>query len=61
MKLAWDLIGSEFAGRQEQYEKFYAGTPFVVKTRMSMQYDYDKSCELVDAALAGYGLDGRQN
>ena len=60
MKLAWDLIGSEFAGRQEQYEKFYAGPPFVVKTRMAMQYDYAKSYELVDAALAGYGLEGRQ-
>jgi 4-hydroxyphenylacetate 3-monooxygenase len=24
-KLAWDLIGSEFAGRHLQYEKFYAG------------------------------------
>ena len=25
LKLAWDLIGSEFAGRHEQYEKFYGG------------------------------------
>jgi len=24
-KLTWDLIGSEFAGRHLQYEKFYAG------------------------------------
>ena len=24
-KLAWDVVGSEFAGRQQQYEKFYAG------------------------------------
>ncbi|MEE2746301.1 MAG: 4-hydroxyphenylacetate 3-hydroxylase C-terminal domain-containing protein, partial [Pseudomonadota bacterium] len=57
MKLTWDLIGSEFAGRQEQYEKFYAGPPFVTKTRMNMQYDFEKSSKLVDAALAGYGLE----
>jgi 4-hydroxyphenylacetate 3-monooxygenase len=30
-KLVWDLIGSEFAGRQQQYERFYAGPPFVVR------------------------------
>jgi len=30
-RLAWDLVGSEFAGRQQQYERFYAGPPFVVR------------------------------
>lgn len=60
MKLAWDLIGSEFAGRHDQYEKFYAGPPFVVKTRMYQAYDFDKSQALVDAALAGYDLTGRR-
>lgn len=60
MKLAWDLIGSEFAGRHDQYEKFYAGPPFVVKTRMYQTYDFDKSQALVDAALAGYDLSGRR-
>ena len=59
MKLAWDLIGSEFAGRHDQYEKFYAGPPFVVKTRMYQAYDFDKSARLVDAALAGYDRKGR--
>ncbi len=60
MKLAWDLIGSEFAGRHDQYEKFYAGPPFVVKTRMYQAYNFDKSQTLVDAALAGYDLGGRR-
>lgn len=27
-KLVWDFIGSEFAGRHQQYEMFYAGAPF---------------------------------
>ena len=30
MRLAWDLLGSEFAGRHAQYEKFYAGPGFVM-------------------------------
>ena len=34
-KLAWDLIGSEFAGRHLQYEKFYAGASFIVRTTAS--------------------------
>ena len=25
LNLAWDLLGSDFAGRHMQYEKFYAG------------------------------------
>ena len=30
-KLAWDMVGSEFAGRHLQYEKFYAGASFMVR------------------------------
>src|SRR5260221_10853618 len=30
-RLAWDLLGSEFAARHGQYEKFYAGPSFVVR------------------------------
>jgi 4-hydroxyphenylacetate 3-monooxygenase len=29
MKLAWDYLGSDFAGRHAQYERFYAGPQFV--------------------------------
>lgn len=29
MKLAWDYLGSEFAARHTQYERFYAGPQFV--------------------------------
>ena len=60
LKLVWDLIGSEFAGRQEQYEMFYAGPPFVVKKRMAMEYNFEKSDQLVDAVLAGYDLESRR-
>ena len=58
MRLAWELVGSEYAGRQEQYEKFYAGPPFVARHRMYQRYDFARAERLVDAALAGYDLDG---
>jgi 4-hydroxyphenylacetate 3-monooxygenase len=32
-KLAWDLIGSEFAGRHMLYERFYAGNSMVVRNQ----------------------------
>jgi len=58
LKLAWDLVGSEFAGRHQQYELFYAGAPFLVKGRMYRSFDFGRCEALVDAALAGYDLDG---
>jgi len=59
LKLAWDAVGSEFAGRHDQYEKFYAGAPFIVKHRFMRNYDFDKADDLVDRALAGYDKTGR--
>ena len=59
LKLAWDAVGSEFAGRHEQYEKFYAGAPFIVKNRFMWNYNFDKGDALVEKALAGYDMDGR--
>jgi 4-hydroxyphenylacetate 3-monooxygenase len=32
LNLAWDLLGSDFAGRHMQYEKFYAGPAFVMNS-----------------------------
>jgi len=32
-KLAWDLIGEQFGGRQLQYEWFYAGDPIFTRSR----------------------------
>lgn len=58
LKLTWDLVGSEFAGRHQQYEMFYAGAPFVVKGRMYRSFDFGRGAALVDAALGGYDLDG---
>jgi 4-hydroxyphenylacetate 3-monooxygenase len=30
VKMAWDLLGSDFAGRHTQYEKFYGGPPHIM-------------------------------
>jgi len=56
LKLAWDLVGSEFGGRHQQYEMFYAGAPFLVKQRMYSVYDFDRRRGLVDQMLGEYDL-----
>jgi 4-hydroxyphenylacetate 3-monooxygenase len=58
LKLAWDLVGSEFASRHLQYEMFYAGAPFLVKFRMFQVFDFERTGALVDAALASYDENG---
>ena len=52
LKMAWDMIGSEFAGRHQQYEKFYGGASFLVKQNMYRNFDFARAERLVDAALA---------
>ena len=56
-KLAWDMVGSEFAGRHHQYEMFYAGAPFVAKGYAYRNYRYDEAVALVDTFLGTYGLE----
>ncbi|WP_102158823.1 4-hydroxyphenylacetate 3-hydroxylase family protein [Zhihengliuella halotolerans] len=61
-RLAWDIIGSEFAGRHQQYELFYAGAPFVVKGAYTYRnYGYEKQVAELDEFLAGYGVDDHTN
>jgi 4-hydroxyphenylacetate 3-monooxygenase len=55
-RLAWDLIGSEFASRHLQYEMFYAGAPSVSKAHAVRNYRYDEAVAQVDQFLAGYSL-----
>lgn len=56
-KLAWDVVGSEFAGRHHQYEMFYAGAPFVAKGYAYRGYDYSEPVAAVDAFLASYSIE----
>ncbi|MGQ0636873.1 MAG: 4-hydroxyphenylacetate 3-hydroxylase C-terminal domain-containing protein [Planctomycetaceae bacterium] len=52
--LAWDMIGTEFAGRHQQYELFYAGAPFVTRNYSFMNYDFGEALDLVDRCLGEY-------
>jgi len=58
MKLAWDAVGSEFAGRHTQYEMFYAGAQFVTRGHSFRTYDWDKAASLVSTVADRYDLDG---
>ena len=51
-KLAWDLLGSEFAMRHDQYEKFYVGPSFVVRNYNFMNAPWGEFEGLVDGIIA---------
>ncbi|MFB7172182.1 4-hydroxyphenylacetate 3-hydroxylase family protein [Streptomyces sp. NPDC056254] len=53
-RLAWDLVGSEFAGRHQQYEKFYAGAGFIVRGHNFREAPWDRFHGIVDDLLASY-------
>ena len=55
-KLAWDIVGSEFAGRHLQYEMFYAGAPFVAKGYAFRNYGYDEALRSAEQFLNSYEL-----
>ena len=52
MRLLWDFLGSEFGSRHQQYEKFYGGASFIVKTNVYRNFDWKRAGALVDAALS---------
>jgi 4-hydroxyphenylacetate 3-monooxygenase len=54
LKLIWDFVGTEFAGRQLQYEMFYSAAQPVVNTRMFRSYDWAAAKAMVDRCLASY-------
>jgi 4-hydroxyphenylacetate 3-monooxygenase len=53
-RLAWELVGSEFAGRQLQYEKFYAGAGFIVRGHSFREAPWSEFHAIVDDALSSY-------
>ncbi len=55
-KLAWDIVGTEFGGRHQQYEMFYAGAPHVAKGYAYRNYGYDEAVERVNAFLNSYSM-----
>lgn len=57
LKLAWDALGSEFAGRHDQYERFYHGSPHVYLPALVREGDPESYAALARRCLDGYGLD----
>ena len=55
-KLVWDLIGSEFAGRHLQYEKFYAGASFIVRNHSFREAPWNDFHKVVDDLMASYDV-----
>ncbi len=58
-KLVWDLVGSEFAGRHLQYEKFYVGATFTVRAHNYREAPWPEFHKVVDDLLASYGPPGQ--
>jgi 4-hydroxyphenylacetate 3-monooxygenase len=58
-KLVWDIVGSEFAGRHLQYEKFYAGATFTVRAHNFREAPWDAFHKVVDDLMASYGPPGQ--
>ena len=55
-RLAWDLIGSEFAGRHLQYEKFYAGASFIVRNHSFREAPWAQFHKVVDDLMVSYDV-----
>ncbi len=57
-KLAWDLVGSEFAGRHMLYEKFYAGNSLIVRNQSDREAPWQRFHDTVDGLLARIAIPG---
>ncbi|MYH38932.1 MAG: hypothetical protein F4160_19280, partial [Rhodospirillaceae bacterium] len=55
-KLVWDMVGSEFAGRQQQYEKFYAGASFIIRNHNYREAPWDDFGAVVDRLMDSYDV-----
>jgi 4-hydroxyphenylacetate 3-monooxygenase len=60
-KLAWDVIGSEFAGRHQQYEMFYSGGPQVAKAYAFRNFDWGAGAGMVERLLSETELARRED
>ena len=56
LKMGWDLLGSDFAGRHQQYERFYAGPAFINTLYSFFNCPWDEMTGVVDRVMAGYDV-----
>ena len=54
MKLAWDILGTDFAGRHAQYERFYMGPAFVVRIHNARECPWSQFDATLDGLLDSY-------
>jgi 4-hydroxyphenylacetate 3-monooxygenase len=54
LKLIWDFIGTEYGGRQLQYEMFYSAAQPVVNRRLYRSFDWRSATAMVDRLLGEY-------
>jgi 4-hydroxyphenylacetate 3-monooxygenase len=52
VKMAWDLLGSDFAGRHTQYERFYGGPPHIMDLYSFFNCPWNERRSTVDRILA---------
>ncbi len=57
-KLAWDILGTDFAGRHSQYERFYMGPAFIVREHVGRETDWGEILDFTDNLLASYDTSG---
>lgn len=55
-KLAWDALGTDFAGRHSLYERFYLGPAFIVRGHNFREAPWNEMGEMVDRMLGSYDL-----
>jgi 4-hydroxyphenylacetate 3-monooxygenase len=55
MRMAWDLVGSEFASRHTSYEMFYNGAKHVARARAFGHFRWDVVNAEAERALAAVG------
>ncbi len=58
IKMAWDLLGSDYGGRHTQYERFYGGPPFMNDMYSFWHMPWDERRATIDAILADMELPG---
>ena len=56
LRLIWDFVGTEFAGRQLQYEMFYSAAQHIADARVYAHFDWDVGGKLVETCLASQSL-----
>jgi 4-hydroxyphenylacetate 3-monooxygenase len=54
LKAMWDLVGTEFAGRQLQYEMFYSAAQHIADRHVFRSFDWETGREHVDRLLDSY-------